>query len=49
MLCSFKDWEEYAASHVSLGPQLESITQLILDWRARELRSENDMPFSILK
>ena len=35
---SFKDWEAYAASHVSLCSQLEQLTHLILDWRKLELR-----------
>jgi midasin len=34
-----QDWEAYAASHVSLGSQLEELTMLVLDWRRMEFKS----------
>ena len=33
-----QEWEAFASSHVSLGKQLQPLTQLILDWRKIELK-----------
>ena len=35
---STQEWEAFASSHVSLGKQLQPLTQLILDWRKIELK-----------
>lgn len=37
-MLSFKDWEAFACSHVSIRTELDSLTALVLDWRKMELK-----------
>ena len=37
-MLSFKDWEAFACSHVSIRNELDSLTALVLDWRKMELK-----------